>query len=127
MNTGVLCTLGNERPGNLTVVVFDNEIYESIGSPPTHTAKNTDLARMAEGAGCINCCTVKDLAELREAMNRMLTDDELGFVVAKIGPGVHEWPEEQRRRTDGVEDKYRFIRHVEKLEGISIHNGAPQA
>lgn len=127
MNTGILCTLGNERPPNLTVVVFDNEIYESIGSPPTHTAKNTDLARMAEGAGCINCSTVKDTDELSEALAPALNDDELGFIVAKISAGVHEWPPQKRRRTDGVEDKYRFIRHIERLEGFSILNGAPQA
>ena len=127
MNTGILCTLGNERPTNLTIVVFDNEIYESIGSPATHTARNTDLAKMAEGAGCINCSTVKDVESLRAAAEQALTDDEFGFVVAKIDKGVYEWPHEKRRKTDGVEDKYRFIRHVERLENISIHAGAPQA
>jgi sulfopyruvate decarboxylase subunit beta len=127
MNTGILCTLGNERPENLTVVIFDNEIYESIGAPPTHTAKNTNLAAMAEGAGCINCATVKDTDDLSATFEKALNDDELGFIVAKIGPGVHEWPETQRRLSDGVENKYQFIRHVERLEGISIHKGAPQA
>ncbi|HET8589258.1 MAG TPA: thiamine pyrophosphate-dependent enzyme, partial [Nakamurella sp.] len=58
MNIGILCTLGNERPKNLTIIVFDNQIYESIGGPPTHTARNTDLAKIAEGAGCLNCTTV---------------------------------------------------------------------
>jgi len=28
--------------------------------------------------------------------------------------------------TDGVEDKYRFLRYVEKLEGVVIHPGAAQ-
>lgn len=127
LNTGIMCTLGNERPKNLTIVVFDNQIYESIGSPPTHTAVNTDLARMAEGAGCLNCVTVSDPDSLREHFNAQLDDDEMGFIVAKIAAGVHEWPEEKRRRTDGVEDKYLFIRHIEKTENISVHAGAPQA
>jgi hypothetical protein len=47
LNTGVMCTLGKERPPNLTVVVMDNGIYENIGGPPTHTSANTDLAKMA--------------------------------------------------------------------------------
>lgn len=127
MNTGIMCTLGNERPENLTVVIFDNEIYESIGSPPTHTAKNTSLAAMAEGAGVLNCATVKDVEDLSDTFEKALNDNEVGFIVAKIGHGVHEWPEAKRRVSDGVENKYQFIRHIEKLEGISVHKGAPQA
>jgi len=28
MNVGILCTMGAERPANLTIVVLDNELYE---------------------------------------------------------------------------------------------------
>ena len=38
LNLGVLCTLGAERPRNLTVVVMDNGIYDSVGGHATHTA-----------------------------------------------------------------------------------------
>jgi hypothetical protein len=38
---------------------------------------------------------------------------------------METWPEEKRRYTDGVEDKYRFLRYVEQLEGRRIHGGAP--
>ena len=31
MNTGAMCTLGSQRPRNLTVVVLDNSLYEIIG------------------------------------------------------------------------------------------------
>jgi sulfopyruvate decarboxylase subunit beta len=126
MNTGSMCTLGCERPANLTVLVFDNGIYENIGGPPTHTSRNTDLARMAAGAGCLNAMSVKDLAAARDAFARMLDDGEMGYLVARIEPGKHPWPWKDRKPTDGVEDKYRFMRHVEKLEGIVIHPGAPQ-
>lgn len=126
MNAGIMCTLGNQRPPNLTVVVFDNGMYESIGGPSTLTATTTDLAKMAEGAGCVNCVTVRDVSELTREAGRLLSDGEFGFLVAKIEPGVYPWPSEKRRPTDGVEDKYRFIRYVEMLEGIVIHPGAPQ-
>ena len=53
-------------------------------------------------------------------------DRELGYLVAKIEPGVHPWADDERKPTDGVEDKYRFIRYVEQLEGKVIHGGAPQ-
>lgn len=126
MNTGVMCTLGNERPPNLTIIVFDNEMYENIGGLPTHTSKNVDLARMAEGAGCLNSLTVRDVESFTREARRLLTDGEMGFLVAKIRPGKHPWPWEKRKPTDGIEDKYRFIRYVEKLENIVIHAGAPQ-
>ena len=56
----------------------------------------------------------------------LIEDREMGYIVAKIEPGKHPWAWKDRKPTDGVEDKYRFMRHVEKLEGIVIHPGAPQ-
>ena len=85
-----------------------------------------DLARMAAGAGCLNCATETELEPLRRAFETMLTDDEMGFLVAKIEAGKHPWDWKDRKPTDGIEDKYRFLRYVERLEGIVIHPGAPQ-
>jgi sulfopyruvate decarboxylase subunit beta len=127
LNTGVMCTLGKERPPNLTVVVMDNGIYENIGGPPTHTSANTDLAKMAEGAGCLNCVTAREAGEFDRQFRRMLTDDQMGYLVAKIEPFArHKWEWKDRKATDGIEDKYRFLRYVEKLEGVVIHPGAVQ-
>jgi sulfopyruvate decarboxylase subunit beta len=125
MNTGAMCTIGAERPPNLTIVVMDNGVYENIGGPPTLTSRNTDLAKMAEGAGCINCRTVRDVIQFNSAFGKMLDDDELGYLVAKIEPGKHPWSSKERKPGDGIEDKYRFIRYVEKLEGIEIHRNPP--
>jgi sulfopyruvate decarboxylase subunit beta len=124
MNTGVLCTLGCERPANLTVIVFDNGIYENIGGPVTHTGRNTDLAMMAAGGGCPLTATVEDVAGLRAHAGAYLTDDELGFLVAKIEPGRHPWEPHERKPTDGIEDKYRFVRHIERIESTVINPGA---
>ena len=127
MNTGVLATLGAERTPNLTVIVSDNGIYESIGGLPTLTSINTDLAKMAEGAGCINAVTVTNINEFNETAERLLNDDECGFLVAKIEPGVQKWPKDKRRNIyDGVEDKFRFMRFIEKLEGIVLRDESPQ-
>jgi sulfopyruvate decarboxylase subunit beta len=123
MNTGAMCTLGCERPENLTVVVMDNGIYENIGGPPTHTSKNTDLAAMAAGAGCINTAKVHNVDEFASTLKRMLDDDEMGYLVARIKPGRHAWDWKDRKPGDGLEDKYRFLRYVEKLENVEIHPG----
>lgn len=124
LNTGVMCTLGAERQPNLTVIVFDNGIYENIGGPPTHTSRNTDLALMAAGAGCPLTDTARDVEVFTELTERYLNDDAFGFLVAKIEPGRHPWRPEERRPTDGIEDKYRFVRYVEELERTTIHHGA---
>jgi sulfopyruvate decarboxylase subunit beta len=125
MNTSAMCTLANVSAPNLTVIVFDNGTYESVGGFPSHTARGSDLARMAEGAGCPNSLTVSELDDFAREAKQMLSDDEFGLLVAKIEPGLHKWPPEKQKTTDGIEDKYRFIRHIERLEGIRIHTGAP--
>jgi hypothetical protein len=37
---------------------------------------------------------------------------------------MHRWAPDQLKTTDGVEDKYRFIRYIEKLENIIVHPGS---
>lgn len=127
MNPSVLCTLANEALSNLTVIVFDNGVYESIGGaktaggPATHTSRKADLARMAQGAGCEHCATTTELRDFARTAEGYLTDDAFGFLVARAEPTRHLWPPEKRKPTDGVEDKYRFIRYVEGLEDIVVH------
>jgi sulfopyruvate decarboxylase subunit beta len=125
MNTGAMCTLGAYRPANLTVVVMDNGIYENIGGPATHTSRHTDLAKMADGAGCLNSLSIDVIDRFEPEFARQLEDREMGYLVAKIEPMVrYPWTWEQRKPTDGLEDKYNFLRYVEKLENVSIHPGA---
>ena len=127
LNTGVIMHARKGRPRNLTVVVMDNGIYENIGGPPTHTSFDADLAKMAEGAGCLNCVTAREADEFDRQFKRMLDDGQMGYLVAKIEPfAKHKWEWKDRKATDGVEDKYRFLRYVEKLEGVVIHPGAVQ-
>ena len=122
LNLGVLCTLAAVGPHNLTVVAMDNGKYDSTGGHPTHTARGTDLARMAEGAGCRDCVTANDTTTLAREFQRMLGSDGFGFLVAKLESGRHPWTVEQQKPTDGVEDKYQFLRYIEKLEGKVIHS-----
>jgi sulfopyruvate decarboxylase subunit beta len=125
MNLGAIATLATQRPPNLTVVVFDNGLYECIGSAPTLTAAGVDLAAIAAAAGCGHTATVHEEGELRAELEKALADGHLSYLVAGIAPGMQVWPEEQRRYTDGVEDKYRFVRYVEQLEGRRLQAGAP--
>jgi sulfopyruvate decarboxylase subunit beta len=118
-NLGILATLGNERPKNLFVVVWDNECYQSIGGPPTHTALGrVDLAAIARGAGVENAHTARTVEEFDEHCARGLATEAPYIVVAKVSGKVQ--PDIKRKHSDGREDKYIFVRHVEATEGIVI-------
>src|SRR3989338_9035658 len=100
-NLGALCTVGNE-------------------SPP-HTSGRVDLERMAAGAGIPCTATARSLESFVESAAMMLSDGQAGLLVAKIEPGVFkDIPPERAKESDGIEDKYRFMRHIERLEKITI-------
>jgi thiamine pyrophosphate-dependent acetolactate synthase large subunit-like protein len=118
-NLGILATLGNERPENLFVVVWDNEQYQSIGGPPTHTALGrVDIAAIARGCGIEQAHTVRDLEDFDRQCAAGLAAREPYVVVAKVAGTVQ--PDNRRKHSDGREDKYIFVRHVEATEGITI-------
>ncbi len=118
-NLGILGTLANEQPRNLLVVVWDNECYQSIGGPPTHTAKGrVDIAKIAQGAGIEQAHTVRDLDAFEARCEAGLAAEVPYLVVAKVEASVR--PGIRRKHSDGREDKYIFVRHVEATEGITI-------
>lgn len=125
MNMGALATVAAANPSNLTVVVSDNRMYECIGSVPTLTAGAVDIAAVGRAVGFDYSEAVDSEGELDAALRKALTDDALGMIVARLDPGMAIWPVDERRDTDGTEDKYRFIRYVERLEGITVHNAVP--
>ncbi|WP_127144035.1 thiamine pyrophosphate-dependent enzyme [Pelagibacterium montanilacus] len=118
-NLGILATLGNEQPGNLKVVVWDNECYQSIGGPPTHTASGrVDLAAIARGAGVEQAHTATDIEGFTKLCDLAMKTYGPFVIVAKVDttpePGI------RRKHSDGREDKYIFVRHVELTESITI-------
>jgi sulfopyruvate decarboxylase subunit beta len=118
-NLGILATLGNEQPRNLLVVVWDNECYQSIGGPPTHTASGrVDLAAIARGAGVDQAFTVRTVEDFDAHCAKGLASKAPYVVVAKVAGTVQ--PDIKRKHSDGREDKYIFVRHVEATENIVI-------
>jgi phosphonopyruvate decarboxylase len=114
--------LGQEAPDNLTVFVADNASYESIGwgekgPRPTATALTVDLAAMARAAGVPHAAKVETWDELDREMEGAFTQGGCRFVDVRTATGHAHVPP---RQTDGFEDKYRFVRYVEALEGIQI-------
>jgi sulfopyruvate decarboxylase subunit beta len=118
-NLGILATLANEWPKNLFVVVWDNECYQSIGGPPTHThLGRVDLAAIARGCGIVQAHTARDLEAFDALCAQGLAAEEPFVLVAKVDRSSKR--DVKRKHSDGREDKYIFVRHVERTEGIVI-------
>ena len=124
INLSTLTTIANKNPGNLIHIVFDNQVYESSGGGRTHTANVVDLPRIAQGAGYKNAVGVTSLVDFRSAVQQAIESRELYFIAAKIEVGSAAVPP---CPYDAMEVKYRFMRHLEKMEGKTLLTLAPPA
>jgi thiamine pyrophosphate-dependent acetolactate synthase large subunit-like protein len=115
-----LPTLGNLQPKNLVVYVFDNGVYSgSRISYPTATAGNADLEAIAKGAGIKNAFTIRDIETFRREGVAALDRNELSFFVCKVEESlIHR--EIDRPEIDLAENKYRFVRYLERTEKKAI-------
>ena len=66
MGLGSLATIAVHRPGNLALVVFDNERYGETGMQATHTAHGVDLAAVAQACGFPTTGTLREYARYRD-------------------------------------------------------------
>jgi sulfopyruvate decarboxylase subunit beta len=115
-----LTTLGNLQPKNLAVYVFDNGVYSgSRISYPTATAGNTDLAAMARAAGITNAHTIRDVEDFTAKGLDALSQNQLAFLVCKVEESLMH-REIPRPNTDLAENKYTFVRYLERTEGKGI-------
>jgi len=115
-----LTTIGNLQPKNLLVYVFDNGVYSgSRISYPTATSGNADLAAMAKGAGIKDAMTIKEIEHFKKDGLTALDRNELGFFICKVEESLlhREIP---RPTTDLAENKYTFVRHLERTEKKTI-------
>jgi sulfopyruvate decarboxylase subunit beta len=117
MNLCSLPTIARMHPGNLVHIVFDNEVYEASGSKKTATACGTDLVEMARAAGIKNSGWANNLSQFHQAISAGMTMNELTFIGAKV---TTERTEVGPYPVDEVENKYRFIRYVERTEQMEI-------
>jgi sulfopyruvate decarboxylase subunit beta len=119
MNLSSLATIARMKPSNLIHIVFDNEVYEASGSKKTATSTGTDLVGVARAAGIRNSLWANSLEDFGQAVTSAMNGGELCFIGAKV---TTERAQVAPFPIDEVENKYRFIRHVEKTEQIEILN-----
>jgi thiamine pyrophosphate-dependent acetolactate synthase large subunit-like protein len=115
MNLGSLATIGWVRPGNLVLIVWDNEEYATTGGQATATAHGADLEAAARAMGEQATATVRDEAQFDAAIARARTEAGPWVVVAK----VRESAPEVKPPLDCVFVKQRFMTAIGNPEGAT--------
>ncbi len=119
MNACGLPTLAWQNPPNLTLLVFDNGIYEASGLRRTATSAGTDLMAMAKAAGVKNASWATSLDDFRRLLREARDRHALSMIGVKSEAGVdyfRTWQQLPSFEYNEVENLYRFMRHIEKLE-----------
>jgi thiamine pyrophosphate-dependent acetolactate synthase large subunit-like protein len=87
MGLGAFATIGAQRPGNLCLLILDNELYEETGAQPTHTARGVDLAAVARACGIVDAQTIRTTEALEGFSSRVRRlGNTPGVAVVKIAP-----------------------------------------
>jgi len=84
MGLGSLATIAVDAPGNLAIVVLDNEHYGETGMQPAHTGRGVDLAGIARAAGFADAVSIRTDAELDALARRLFTAPGPLFATVKV-------------------------------------------
>ena len=118
LNLSSLATLGWQRPPNLVHIVFVNGMYAASGGERNAAGANADLVGIARCAGFPHSVWAETIEEFRREAAAALEREALTFIGARVEPGSE--PGMKAVRIHPVENKFRFIRHIEETEGRTI-------
>jgi len=100
MGIGSLATIGVQKPGNLSIVVLDNEHYGETGMQQSHTSFDTNLSDVARANG------IEDVHLITDQVHEPGGTCFVTIKVANTDPG------KALPTTDGVDIKNNFRRAV---------------
>jgi thiamine pyrophosphate-dependent acetolactate synthase large subunit-like protein len=86
MGIGALATIAIMRPGNLYVVVLDNEHYAETGMQQGHTGHGVNLAGMAKAAGFTHALNIDGQPGVRRLRQMIYEGEGPLFAQVKIVP-----------------------------------------
>ena len=108
MQLGCLATVAMRAPKNLTIVVWDNGIYQITGNQPTASAATADLVAMARGAGIANSAWAADEEDFDRLFALALKAGAPSLIAARID---HK-PAVGATDRDPVQIRERFMRGI---------------
>ena len=83
MGMGSFATVGLQKPGNLSIVVLDNECYGETGGQTSHTSAAADLVGVAKACGVADARAISTMAEV-EAFAKSVQDVSAGPRFANV-------------------------------------------
>jgi len=105
MQLGCLTTIAMLKPSNLTMVVFDNGIYQITGGQATPASSGADIVAMARGAGLSASAWAADEEDFVHLLDRALASREPNL----IGVRIDGKPAEATTHRDPVQIRERFM------------------
>jgi thiamine pyrophosphate-dependent acetolactate synthase large subunit-like protein len=90
MMLGCLATVAARAPDNLTMVVWNNGMYQVTGGQPTVSGSTADLVAIARGAGLAKSAWAADEGDFERLIAAALKEGGPSFIVARTDdkPGV---------------------------------------
>ena len=114
MGLGSLATVGVKQPGNLVVVVLDNQHYGETGMQPSHTHAGIDLVAVARACKFANALHVSDIAATSRVRDLVHHGNGPILVQARIS---NEAAPRVLPTRDGHAIKLRFMEALSKSRG----------
>ncbi len=116
MQLGCLSTVAMQKPGNLTIIIWDNGLYQITGSQPTASASTADLVAIARASGIANSHWAADEDDFDAQVAAALNGGGPTLIAARIDgePGVGATDR------DPVQIRERFMRGL----GVRRASGA---
>jgi thiamine pyrophosphate-dependent acetolactate synthase large subunit-like protein len=71
MGMGSLATVAMQKPGNLSIIVLDNERYGETGGQTSHTSSAADLVGVAKACGIADSRAITTLAEVEDMVPKL--------------------------------------------------------
>jgi len=105
MQLGCLATVAMRKPANLTMIVWDNGLYQITGGQPTASASTADLVAIAKGSGLSNCAWAAD----EDDFDRLVSS-ALGGGPSLIAARIDDKPAVAMTDRDPVQIRERFMR-----------------
>jgi thiamine pyrophosphate-dependent acetolactate synthase large subunit-like protein len=115
MQLGCLATVAQHAPKNLTIVVWDNGIYQITGLQPTPGATVADLVSIARAAGIIRSSWAVDEADFDSLVAGALREGGPTLIGARIDAK----PAAGTTERDPVQIRERFMR------GLGVRTTGP--
>jgi thiamine pyrophosphate-dependent acetolactate synthase large subunit-like protein len=106
MQLGCLATVAERSPKNLTIVVWDNGIYQITGSQPTASSAAADLVAISRGTGIANSSWAADEADFERLAASALKGEGPSLIAARID----NKPAVATTDRDPVQIRERFMR-----------------